>query len=107
MTYQHTEPWPPQRRRRRVFLWVFLAVQVLFVVLLVVQAAGGGSVHSDAVAYCHAHPDQYLPFAQCVSDYGGGAKVGTAVGAGLIVVLWAVVDVILGVSYGVWRLARR
>jgi hypothetical protein len=59
------------------------------------------------VAYCHAHPDRYLPFAQCVSDYGGGAKVGTAVGAGLIVLLWVVVDVILGISYAVFRLARR
>ena len=90
-----------------MFLWVFLAIQALFVIWVIATAASGGSIHSEAVAYCHAHPDRYLPFAQCVSDYGGGAKAGTAIGAGLIIVLWAVADIILGVSYGVWRLARR
>ena len=117
MSYQqpYAEQWPPQqayqpappRRRRRVFLWVFLAIQVLFVIWVIAGLAGGSGIHSEAVAYCHAHPDQYLPFSQCVSDYGGGAKAGTAIGAGLIIVLWAVADIILGVSYGVWRLARR
>jgi len=107
-------PQPPQqapqsepRRRRRVFPWVFLAVQALFLIWVITAAASGGSIHSDAVAYCHAHPDQFLPFSECVSSYGGGAKAGTAIGAGLIIMFWAVVDVILGVSYGVWRLARR
>ena len=90
-----------------MFVWVFLAIQALFLIWVIAGIAGGGSIHSEAVAYCHAHPDQYLPFSQCVSDYGGGAKVGAAVGAGLIIVLWAVADIILGVSYGVWRLARR
>ena len=116
MSYQqsYAEPWPPQaaqpappRRKRRVFLWVFLAIQALFLIWVITGLAGGSSIHSEAVAYCHAHPSQFLPFSECVSDYGGGAKVGSAIGAGLIVVLWAVVDVILGVSYGVWRLARR
>jgi hypothetical protein len=90
-----------------VFPWVFLAVQALFLIWVITAAASGGSIHSDAVAYCHAHPDQFLPFSECVSSYGGGAKAGTAIGAGLIIMFWAVVDVILGVSYGVWRLARR
>jgi len=117
VSYQqpYAEQWPPQqahqpvtpRRRRRVFLWVFLAIQALFVIWVIAGLAGGSGIHSEAVAYCHAHPDRYLPFAQCVSDYGGGAKAGTAIGAGLIIVLWAVADIILGVSYGVWRLARR
>jgi hypothetical protein len=113
--HSYDQPWPPyappqappRRRPRRIFLWVFLAIQALFVVWVITGAAGGGSIHSDAVAYCHAHPDQFLPFAQCVSDYGGGEKAGTAIGVGLVVVLWAVTDIILGVSYGVWRLARR
>jgi len=105
--FQPGPPDPVGRRRRRIFPWVFLAIQVLFVILLIVQIAGGSDVHAQAVAYCHAHPDQYLPFSQCVSDYGTGGKAGTAIGAGLLVVLWAVADVILGISYGVWRLARR
>lgn len=97
----------PPRKRRRVFPWVFLAIQVLFVIWVVAGAASGGSIHSDAAAYCHAHPNQYISFSQCVSDYGGGAKVGAAIGVGLVVVLWAVVDIILGISYGIYRLARR
>ena len=102
-----TEGPPPRRRRRRVFPWAFLAVQVLFVILVIAGAASGGDIHSQAVAYCHAHPDQFLPFSQCVSDYGTGGKAGAAIGIGLLVVLWAVVTVIMGISYGVWRLARR
>jgi hypothetical protein len=98
---------PPRRRKRRVFLWVFLAVQLLFLVLVIIQASNGGSVHSQAVAYCHAHPDQYLSFADCVSLYGGGDKVGTAIGVGLLIVLWVIVDVILGIGYGVYKLATR
>ena len=111
--HPYAEPWPPQqpyappRKRRRVFPWVFLAIQALFVIWVIAGAASGGGIHAQAVAYCHAHPDQFLPFAQCVSDYGTGSKAGTAIGIGLIVVLWAVVDIILGVSYAVWRLARR
>ena len=103
----YPQPAPAPRRRRRVFPWVFLAIQALFVIWVIAGAASGGSIHSEAVAYCHAHPDQFLPFSQCVSDYGTGSKAGAAIGIGIIVVFWAVVDVILGVSYGIWRLARR
>lgn len=96
------EPWPPSqhyqqpRRRRRVFPWIFLAVQALFVIWVIAGIASG----HHAAASCH---DQYLTHAQCAS----AANAGTAIGVGLVVVFWAVVDVILGVSYGVWRLARR
>ncbi|MER6348756.1 hypothetical protein ACWC10_04655 [Streptomyces sp. NPDC001595] len=33
--------------------------------------------------------------------------VGTAIGVGLVIVLWAVVDLILGIGYAVCRLAAR
>jgi hypothetical protein len=102
----HREPAKP-RRRRRIFLWAFLAVQALFVFLVILQAASGGNIHAEAAAYCHAHPSQFLPFSQCVSDYGDGGKVGTAIGAGLLVVLWAVADIIMGTGYVVYRLAKR
>lgn len=87
---------PPPRKRRRIFLWVFLAIQALFVIWVIAGAASG---HSAAVN-CH---DQYLTHAQCAS----ATNTGTAIGVGLIIVFWAVVDVILGVSYGVWKLAAR
>lgn len=95
--YAHPYQQAPQpRRKRRVFLWVFLAVQALFLIWVITGAASG---HGTA-ANCH---DQYLTHAQCAS----ASEAGTAIGVGLIIVFWAVVDVILGVSYGVWRLARR
>jgi hypothetical protein len=89
-------PQQPPRRKRRIFIWVFLAVQALFVIWIIAGAASG---HSAAVN-CH---DRYLTHSECAS----AANAGTAIGAGLVVLLWAVADVILGVSYGVWRLARR
>jgi len=79
-----------------VFLWVFLAVQALFVIWVIAGIASG----HGAAANCH---EQYLTHAQCAS----ASETGTAIGVGLVVLLWAVTDVILGVSYGVWRLARR
>ena len=86
----------PPRRRRRVFLWVFLAVQAIFLVWVI-----GGSVsgHSAAV-HCH---DRFLTHAQCAS----AANTGTAIGVVLVIVFWMVVDVILGVSYGVYKLSQR
>ncbi|BCL23488.1 hypothetical protein ACPCBX_27105 [Streptomyces tuirus] len=33
--------------------------------------------------------------------------VGTAIGVGLVIGLWAAVDIILGVTYGIYILSRR
>jgi hypothetical protein len=70
-----------------------------------------------AVIVPHAHARQCrqrstlktpsLTQAQCVSFLGGAGKVGTSIGAGLIVVVWVVVDFLLALSYGIYRLARR
>lgn len=87
---------PPRRRKRRVFPWAFLAIQALFVIWVIAGVASGQS----AAAGCH---DRYLTHAQCAS----ASDAGTAIGVGLVVALWVAVDVILGVSYGIWRLARR
>ncbi|MEU3896409.1 hypothetical protein [Streptomyces sp. NPDC045251] len=35
------------------------------------------------------------------------SDAGTAIGVGLVIALWAAVDVILGLTYIVFRLARR
>ena len=45
--------------------------------------------------------------AQCVSFLGGAAKTGTTLGAATIVIVWVVVDFLLAVTYGIYRLARR
>src|SRR5579859_1458050 len=95
MTAYGYEPARP-RKKRRVFLWIFLAVQALFLFWVI-----GGSVSGhSAAAHCH---DQYLTHAQCAS----AGNAGTAIGVVLVIVFWMVVDVILGVSYGVYKLATR
>jgi hypothetical protein len=38
---------------------------------------------------------------------GGASKVGASVGAALVVIVWVVVDFLLGITYGIYRLARR
>lgn len=76
------------RRKTGVFLWIFLAVQALFVWWLF---AGVG----DAAQSCQG------------SEYQAACETGAGLGAILIIMLWAAVDVILGIGYGVYRMATR
>jgi hypothetical protein len=94
---------------------VFLAVQALFVIWLVIGLATThtGPTQAQLAQGCYHH--NWWPLfksqADCVQHYGGAltdaGNAGKAIGAGLIVALWVAVDVVLGISYGVWRLARR
>lgn len=93
LPYGQVVPQPP-RKRHRVFPWFFLAVQILFLVWIIVGLATvthnpdcGGTLDKDT----------------CQSATDAGATVG----AGLIIALWAAVDIILGISYLIIRLARR
>jgi hypothetical protein len=38
---------------------------------------------------------------------GGASKTGAALCAAVIVIIWVIVDFLLAVSYGIYRLARR
>lgn len=78
-------------RKRRVFLWVFMAVQVLFILWIVTGAAAGGSSCKGLSAHT------------CAT----AADVGHGVAIAVQVVAWVVVDVLLAVIYGIYRLARR
>jgi hypothetical protein len=110
-------PAPPQKpkRKRRVFLWVFLAVQVLFIIWLVTGLATVHSAPSTAqIAQVCGHHGWFPLFkshADCVTHYGGAltdaGNAGKAIGAGLIVLFWVVVDFFLGLGYGIYRLASR
>jgi hypothetical protein len=66
---------------------VFLAVQALFLVWIIAGAASSSS------ASCAGLTGSAL---QTCRDAG---HVGTAIGVGLIIFLWAAVDVILGVGF--------
>ncbi|MFB7944676.1 hypothetical protein ACFC6L_07110 [Kitasatospora phosalacinea] len=73
----------PVKHRRRVFWWFFAALQLAFVVWVV---AGGVSASNET------------------TDAG---RAGGTIGVGLIILLWALVDVIVGITYAVYRFASR
>jgi len=120
------QPYPPQghhrhsgqagsRKKRRVFLWVFLAVQALFIAWIIVGVATvhTGPTQAQLTQGCYNH-NWYPLFksqADCVQHYGGALRdagnAGKAIGVGIIIAFWVAVDVILGISYGIYRLARR
>jgi hypothetical protein len=122
------------KRKRRVFLWVFLGIQVLFVVWIAVGVGGNSksmnqgvtaSDRAQAVQLCDKGGWRYLSpvnsnvdyksQSACVSDQAkslaaldrGASTAGTAIGVGLLIALWVAVDIILGVGYGIYRLATR
>jgi Protein of unknown function (DUF2510) len=105
----------PRRKRRRVFMWVFLAVQALFVLWLVVGLATThtGATPAQIAQLCGKGQWQGLfqSYHDCVVHGGHGLQeagnLGKGIGIALIIVLWAVVDIILGITYGVYRLATR
>lgn len=113
-----TAPAQQPRKRRRVFMWVFLAVQVLFVIWLIAGLASAGGSNStyaatQAAKFCGngGWNPLYSSQAQCLSQYGATLKdagnAGTAIGAGLIVAFWCVTDFLMGVTYLIVRLSRR
>lgn len=83
----------PAKKKRRIFLWFFLAVQVLFLVWII-AGANSGSTPTD----CGSLSAQACRNAQ---------DVGKGIGVALIIVVWFFTDAFLGVMYGVYRLAKR
>jgi len=92
MTESTTTPARP-RRKRRVFWWFFLAVQALFLIWIIAGASGGHD-YSGCGTLTHQ---------QCAD----AQDVGTGIGVALIVAFWCIVDFLLAVGYGVYRLTRR
>lgn len=84
----------PPKKKKRIFMWFFLAVQVLFIIWLI---AGIGSSSGDATD-CGSLSQQTCNDAE---------DVGTGIGVILILVLWAFVDFLLFIPWVVIKLARR
>ncbi|MBQ0868119.1 hypothetical protein KBZ21_00765 [Streptomyces sp. A73] len=80
-----------------MFLWFFLAVQLIFLIWII----AGGMSGSGTPAQCRGLTGMEL------QDCKDAADAGTAIGVGLIIVIWAAVDFILVATYGVYRLAKR
>ena len=104
------------RKRRRVFLWVFLGVQALFLIWIIAGIAskpGGTPIAQQVAQQCGNGGWQGLfkSYADCSKHYAvalnDATDTGKGIGVALIVVFWVVVDIILGISYGVYKLAKR
>jgi len=114
--YQQAAASHQPRKKRRIFLWVFLAMQAIFTLWLIAGLAAKGSgpsVASQTASACanggwqglfNSHADCMKHYAVALHD---ASDAGKGVGAAIIIVFWMVVDVILGISYGVYKLARR
>lgn len=103
------------KRKRRVFVWFFLGIQLIFILWLVVGLATAHTApsHADVLKGCAngAWQGMFSSYSDCMTHYANGLKqageAGTAIGAGIIVLLWFVVDVIVSICYLIYRLAFR
>jgi hypothetical protein len=89
-------PEAPKRKRRRVFLWVFLAIQVAFIIWII--SAGAAGDHSTT--HCVA---KGLTTGECK----GTSEAATGIAIFLQIVIWIVVDFFVALTYAIYRLARR
>ncbi|GAB3191617.1 hypothetical protein GCM10027261_02010 [Geodermatophilus arenarius] len=80
----------PVKKKRHVFRWVFLAIQALFLIWII----GGASSAADN---CDGQVGDALTACQA------GTAVGAGIGVMVIVFLWVAVDVILGIGYLIFR----
>lgn len=85
---------PAPKKRHRVFWWTFVAIQLLFLAWVI---AGATTVPGTGGS-C-----QGLDHSTCVSAHETGGTIGVA----LLVILWAVTDIIVGGSYAIYRLTRK
>lgn len=104
----------PPRNKRRFFLWVFLAIQAIFIIWLVAGAhTSTAPTASQLTSLCGS--GKWYPLfksqADCVQHGGAGLQqagdLGKGIGLALVFAFWVGVDIVLGIGYGIYRLARR
>ncbi|MGP4003615.1 hypothetical protein [Streptomyces sp. 8N706] len=97
------QDWPPHplapvpKKRHRVFFWIFLAVQIAFLIWVITGIASNDNMPAE----CSGLTGSDLQLCKDAAD------VGTTIGVGLIIGLWAAVDFILALTYVIYRLASR
>jgi hypothetical protein len=105
---------PAPRKKRRVFMWVFFAIQALFIIWLVTGLISTGHTApstAELLKECKQFADLYKTHAQCMRNQSqldsDASGTGRGLGAALIVIIWLVADFFLGLGYGIYRLASR
>lgn len=107
---------PKPKKKRRIFMWVFFAIQALFIIWIITGIASKGSGPTAATQAAHQCANGgwqglFKSQADCVKHYSvalnDAANTGKGLGVAIIVVVWVVVDFFLGIGYGIYRLATR
>lgn len=98
-------------------MWVFLAVQVLFLLLVIGGAKSRGpDTGPQVVQLCdgtdgNAWYPLYQSYSQCLTEGGqllaGASDIGKGLAVVFIVFLWVAVDSVLALTWLVLRLSRR
>ncbi len=83
-----------KKKKKRIFLWFFLAIQAIFIIWIIT----GINASSNDTSTCGS-----LSAKACQDAHNAGAGIGVF----LIIFLWVLVDIILGIGYGVYKLASR
>lgn len=87
------------KKRKRIFMWFFLAVQALFIVWLI-----AGAMQPGASEACKGIiTSEFYTQDDCETAYAAGQGIGFIA----ILGIWAVVDFLLVLTWAVIRLARR
>ena len=101
-------------RPHRVFLWVFLAVQVGFIIWIITASTGSTGPSSAQIAqFCGngGWHGVFSSYADCVKHGAVGltdaGNIGKGIAVSVIVIAWVIVDFLLAVTYGIYRLAKR
>lgn len=105
------KPWKPHH----IFLWVFLAVQAIFIAWIITAIAGAhdAPTATQIAQFCGNNQWQgvFTSYNDCVVHGANGLRaageVGTTIGVGLVIGVWLGVDFLLGLTYGIYRLAKR
>lgn len=88
----------PPKKKRRIFRWFFLAVNVVFLLWCIFGGKSGGD---SAAKSCAGQIGQ--AYQTCLD----ASHVGTGIGIVLVIILWVVVDIILALIFIVMHLTRR
>lgn len=82
---------PAKPKRHKGFLIFFLLLQALFLIWVI-----AGGINAQGVT-CEGLSTQ---------DCKDAKDIGTTIGVGLIIALWAATDIIIGGTYAVYRLVK-
>jgi rubredoxin len=93
-------------RNWRPFTWVIVIINILFVIWII---GGASTIKEDQTAQDAQECEEFVPslfetVEDCLAANEGAEAVGAGIGITLIIMLWVVVDIILGI---LWLVTNR